>query len=84
VKTPLKSFAIVKGILEFPHRVGLVAFGDHQIKTALINVEKVSKWRKASMIKGPHFLGLGDCQLKTPLKIVKKCANFEWLLGIIR
>jgi hypothetical protein len=38
-----KSFAIVKGILEDPHCIGLVALGDHQIKTALINVEKVSK-----------------------------------------
>jgi hypothetical protein len=36
-----KSFAIVNRILEDPHCVGLVTLGDHQIKTALINVEKV-------------------------------------------
>jgi hypothetical protein len=36
---------MVKRILEDPHCIGLVAVGDHQIKkTALINVEKVSKW----------------------------------------
>jgi hypothetical protein len=39
-----KSFAIVKGILEDPHRVGLVALGDHQIKTAQINADEASKW----------------------------------------
>jgi hypothetical protein len=38
---------MVKRILEDPHSIGLGALGvlgDHQIKTALINVEKVSKW----------------------------------------
>jgi hypothetical protein len=35
---------MLKRILAYPHCVGLGALGDHQIKTALINVEKVSKW----------------------------------------
>jgi hypothetical protein len=35
---------MVKRILEDPHCIGLEARGDHQMKTALINVEKVSKW----------------------------------------
>jgi hypothetical protein len=35
---------MVKRILEDPHCIGLGALGDHQIKTELINVEKVSKW----------------------------------------
>jgi hypothetical protein len=35
---------MVKKILEDPHSVGLGTLGDHQITTALINVEKVSKW----------------------------------------
>jgi hypothetical protein len=35
---------MVKRILEDPHPVGLKTLGDHQIITALLNVEKVSKW----------------------------------------
>jgi hypothetical protein len=35
---------MIKRILEDPCCVGLVALRDHQMKTALINVEKVSKW----------------------------------------
>jgi hypothetical protein len=35
---------MVKRILENPFSVGLGTLGDHQIITALINVEKVSKW----------------------------------------
>jgi hypothetical protein len=35
---------MVKRILEDPHSVGLGTFEDHQITTAIINVEKVSKW----------------------------------------
>jgi hypothetical protein len=35
---------MVKRILEDPHSVGLGTLGDHQIKTALTNVEIVSKW----------------------------------------
>jgi hypothetical protein len=35
---------MVKSVLEDPQCIGLGALGDHQIKTALINVEKVSKW----------------------------------------
>jgi hypothetical protein len=34
----------VKRILEDPHCVEIVALGDHQTKTALMNVEKVSKF----------------------------------------
>jgi hypothetical protein len=33
-----------KIIIEDPHLVHLGDLGDHQIKTALITVEKVSKW----------------------------------------
>jgi hypothetical protein len=33
-----------KIIIEDPHLVHLWGFGDHQIKIALLNVEKVSKW----------------------------------------
>jgi hypothetical protein len=61
---------MVKRILEDPHCIGLAALADHQIKTALINVEKVSKWWKG-IVEDPHFVrpgGLGDCQVKTPLK----------------
>jgi hypothetical protein len=32
-----------KIIIEDPHLVHLLGLGDHQIKTALLNVEKVSK-----------------------------------------
>jgi hypothetical protein len=35
---------MVKRILEDPCCIGLGTLGDHQIITALINVEKVSKW----------------------------------------
>jgi hypothetical protein len=34
---------MVKRILEDPDCIGLAALGDQQMKTALINVEKVSK-----------------------------------------
>jgi hypothetical protein len=33
-----------KIIIEDPHLVHLWGLGDHQIKTALLNIEKVSKW----------------------------------------
>jgi hypothetical protein len=35
---------MVKRIPEDPQSVGLGTLGDHQIITALMNVEKVSKW----------------------------------------
>jgi hypothetical protein len=38
-----KSVAMGKRILEDPHCIGLAALGDHQIKPALINVEKLAK-----------------------------------------
>jgi hypothetical protein len=60
----------VEWIFEDPHCIGLAALADHQIKTALINVETVSKWWKG-ILEDPHFVGLGglgDFQVKTPLE----------------
>jgi hypothetical protein len=60
----------VKRILQDPHCIGLGALGDHQIKTAHINVETVSKWCKGSLmiLSGLDLGGLRDHQIKTPLK----------------
>jgi hypothetical protein len=44
---------MVKRILQDLHCVGLGALGDHQIKTALIDVEKVPKMVKR-IFKDPH------------------------------
>jgi hypothetical protein len=67
-----------KIIIEDPHLVDLAGLGDHQMKTALMNVEKVSKWLKGSL--RIHTLldlgGVGERRLRTPLKNCGKLSRW--------